>query len=41
MKKWSTPTMVTVSKEQISGVMVASACPLYDIGCDIIRAWAD
>ena len=41
MKKWSVPSMVTVSAEKLSEVMVASACTLYNANCVLIRALGD
>lgn len=37
MKKWSVPSMVTVSAEKLGEVMVASACTLYNGDCVLIR----
>jgi len=37
MKKWSIPSLVTVSAEKLSEVMVASACTLYNGQCILLR----
>ena len=37
MKKWSVPSMVTVSSEKLGEVMVASACTLYNADCILFR----
>lgn len=41
MKKWSVPSMVTVSAEKLGEVMVASACTLYNANCVLIRGLSD
>ena len=38
MKKWSVPSMVTVSAEKLGEVMVASACTLYSGQCILVRS---
>ena len=37
MKKWTVPSMVTVSSEKLGEVMVASACTIYNADCILVR----
>ena len=36
MKKWTKPTMVTISEEDMKKMIVAGACSYYDEGCDYV-----